>query len=107
MCPTSAAPLTLTIRVDVRYTVTDRWLLLASAQALAMSRGIPLPVDAPGAIRTLLMLTDPVELQRCPEDVGLTVVEGGLTATYYPAHADPGRGTAVLELAPQVQAQRN
>lgn len=98
---TTATPLTLSIRMDVQYTVTDRWLLLASAQDLALQHGTTLPVDIPGAVRALLTLADTTGLQTHPEDVGLAQAAGALTATMHPASpagVDPGGGTVVLEL---------
>src|SRR5690348_4848793 len=99
---TAATPLTLSIRMDVRYTITDRWLLLASAQDLALQHGTALPADIPGAVRALLTLADITGLQNRPEDVGLALAAGALTAAVHPAApagADPSGGTVVLELS--------
>lgn len=62
----------LTFRTRTEIQVTDRALLLASAQEIALrTADAPMPVDIPGALRCLLSSVDQVDLAERAADYGL------------------------------------
>jgi len=96
--PAAEVPLALRIRVDVQYTITDRRLLMLWARGLAMQYDVSLPADVPDAVRTLLPLTTPDELDAQAATYGLVMGDTVVTATVHPCGLDPDEGTVVLEV---------